>query len=74
MSPKQVHKLLVGFNNLIAALNVTDKTRKQALLLHYAGKATNEIFDTLPDTEAGEGVDPFKKAVEALTNYFTYEI
>ena len=52
-------------------MNVTDKTRQRALLLHYAGEATNEIFDTLPNTTAGEDDDPFEKAVEALTNYFT---
>ena len=52
-------------------MNVTNKKRQRALLLHYAGKATNEIFDTLPNTIAGEGEDPFDKAVEALTNYFT---
>lgn len=52
-------------------MNVTDKKRKPALLLHYAGEATNEIFDTLPDTKPGEGEDTFEKAVQALTNYFT---
>ena len=46
-------------------MNVTNKKRQRALLLHYAGEATNEIFDTLPNTTAGEGEDPFNKAVEA---------
>ena len=55
----------------MVAVNVTNKLRQRALLLHYAGEATNEIFDTLPDTVAGEGGDPFEKAVQALTNYFT---
>ena len=31
----------------------------------------NEIFETLPDTNAGENEDPFANAVTALTNYFT---
>ena len=39
------------------------------MLLHYAGEATNEIFDTLPDTTPGEGEDTFEKAVQALTNF-----
>ena len=64
-------KWLSRFQNLVVALNVTDKKRQRALLLHFAGEATNEIFDTLPNTTAGEGDDPFAKAVEALTNYFT---
>ena len=64
-------KWLSRFQNLLVAMNVTNKKRQRALLLHYAGEATNEIFDTLPNTTAGEGEDPFDKAVEALTNYFT---
>ena len=47
-------------------MNITDKKRKRALLLHYAGEATNEIFDTLPDTTPGEGEDTFEKALQAL--------
>ena len=30
----------------------------------------NEIFETLPDTDAGEDENPFEMAVTALTNYF----
>ena len=52
-------------------MNVTNKPRQRALLLHYAGAATNEIFDTLPNTTVGEGDDPLEKGVQALTNYFT---
>jgi len=64
-------KRLSQFENLVVAMEVTNKKLQRALLLHYAGKATNEIFDTLPNTTAGEGEDPFNKAVQALTNYFT---
>ena len=64
-------KWLSRFRNLLVAMNVTDKNRQRALLLHYAGEATYEIFDTLPNTTAAEGEDPFDKAVQALTNYFT---
>jgi len=64
-------KWLSRFRNLLVAMNVKDKPRQRVLLLHYAGEATNEIFDTLPDTAAGEGDDPLEKAVQALTNYFT---
>ena len=67
----QWKKWLSRLQNLLATMNITDKTRQRALLLHYAGKATNEIFDMLPKTTAGEGKDPFNKAMQALTNYFT---
>ena len=63
-------KWLSRFQNLLVAMNVTNKPRQRALLLHYAGAATNEIFDTLPNTTVGEGDDPLEKAVQALTNYF----
>ena len=69
--PTRWKKWLSRFRNLLVAMNVKDKRRQRALLLHYAGEATNEIFDTLPDTAAGEGDDRFEKAVQALTNYFT---
>ncbi|CAH3032493.1 unnamed protein product [Porites lobata] len=45
-------------------MNITDKKRKRALLLHYAGEATNEIFDTLPDTTPGEGEDTQNRQYE----------
>ena len=52
-------------------MDVTNKERQRALLFHYAGEAMTEIFDTRPNTTAGEGEDPSNKAVQALTNYFT---
>ena len=62
---------LPQFENLVVTMDVTNKKRQRALLLHYAGKATNEIFDTLANTTAGEGKEPVDKAVQAVTNYFT---
>ena len=67
----QWQKWLSRFENLLVAMDVTNKKRQRALLLHYAGEATNEIFDTLPNSTAGEGEYPFDKAVQALTSYFT---
>ena len=52
-------------------MNITDKKGRRAFLLHYAGKTTNEIFDTLPDITRGKGKDTLEKAVQVLTNYFT---
>ncbi|CAB4005904.1 Transposon Ty3-I Gag-Pol poly, partial [Paramuricea clavata] len=64
-------KWLTRFKNLLLALDVDDTKRQRALLPHYAGESVNEIFETLPNTDAGEDEDPFEKAVTALTNYFT---
>ena len=64
-------KYMKRFNNLMAAMDVKEESRKRALLLHYSGEEVNDLFDTLPDT--GEDND-YKEACEALTRYFTPEI
>lgn len=46
-------------------MNIKDKARKRALLLHCAGPKVQDIFDTLEDT----GED-FKTAGEKLLEYF----
>ena len=43
------------------------KIQRRALLLHSAGEAVQEIFETLTDT--GEAKD-YEKAVKALNDYF----
>ena len=49
-----------------AALNINDDKQKRAVLLYQAGQATQEIFDTIPETG-----DDFATAMEKLDNYFT---
>ena len=58
-------KWIQRFTNFLTALNVTDKKRQRALLLHYAGEKVYDIFDTLADTG-----DDFQKAVDKLTAHF----
>ena len=62
-----------SFSKSSASIAVGNTKRQRALLLHYAEESVNEIFETLPDTDAGEDENPFEKAVTALTNYFTPE-
>lgn len=64
-------KWVSRFRNLMVAVNIVDRKRQRALLLHYAGEEVNDILDTLPDAEAAEGEDPFEKAVTALNKFFT---
>ena len=60
-------KWLTRFERLLIATNITETKQQRALLLHYAGPAVDEIFDTLPDT----GVDKdYKTAVDVLNAYF----
>lgn len=39
------------FENLLISLREFDPTVRRGLLLTYVGKATNDIFDTLSDTD-----------------------
>ena len=52
---------------LIQADKADNKIQRRALLLHSAGEAAQEIFETLADT--GEAKD-YEKAVKALDDYF----
>jgi len=52
---------------LIEADKADNKIQRRALLLHSAGEAVQEIFETLTDT--GEAKD-YEKAVKALNDYF----
>ena len=61
-------KWLTRFERLLIATNITETKQQRALLLHYAGPAVDEIFDTLPDT--GEDKD-YKAAVDALNAYLS---
>ena len=54
------------FEIYLIAVNVKDDAQKRALLLHQAGEATQEIFDTLEETG-----DDYKTAIEKLDKYFT---
>ena len=60
-------KWLGRFERLLVAMNITDKKQQRAMLLHFAGPAVDEIFDTLSAT--GEAKD-YDKAIEALNAYF----
>ena len=70
-------KWLTRFERLLVGLNITDPTRKRALLLHYAGNDVDDIFDTLTDT--GDAA-AYQQAADKLTEYFspqknrTYEV
>ena len=53
---------------LMVALDVKDDKRKRALLLHYIGERTLDIFETLADIGTA---DNYKKACDALNKQFT---
>ena len=55
------------FETYLAALGITDNTRKRALLLYQAGEATQEIFETLPGTG---NADDYTTAMTKLDQHF----
>lgn len=63
-------KWVARFKNLMTACNITDDTRQRALLLHYAGEETHDIFDTLPVVAGDDDENELDKAVKALTTHF----
>ena len=53
------------FQTYLTAMNIQDDKQKRALLLYQAGQATQEIFETLPDTG-----DDYNTALTKLNEYF----
>ena len=54
------------FEIYLAALNITEAKQQRALLLYQVGQATQEIFDTLPNS--GDG---YVTAMTKLNDYFS---
>ena len=63
-------KYVSRFQNMLLATNITNATRKKAMLLHYVGEEVNQILDTLEVQQADQDEDVFRKAEKALKNYF----
>ena len=58
------------FRNLMTAINVTNDARQKALLLHYVGEETNDIFETLVVPQPAEGETHTDVAIRVLTAHF----
>ena len=56
------------FENFLVANNITNNTRKRALLLHHAGERVYDIFETLEGTAES---NDYNAAIEKLTEYFS---
>ena len=74
-------KWLDKFENLICALDITSDKRKKALLLHYIGEETYDIYDSFSDEKKGIGAtvtvserevpNEYNVLKNSLTDYFT---
>jgi hypothetical protein len=54
------------FKTYLTAMNIEEDKQKKALLLYQAGQATQEIFETIPDTG-----DDYDTALMKLDEYFS---
>ena len=62
---QQWEKWKKSFEYFIIASGINDDNRRKALLLHLVGPATQEIFETLPNTG-----DTYNEALTAFDNCF----
>ena len=65
---------LTRFEILLTALSVTEKARKKALLLHYAGDEVFTIYESFTAQQRGEGDDvndEYKTLVDSFNAHFT---
>ena len=63
---------LTRFEILLTALSVTEKARKKALLLHYAGDEVFTIYESFTAQQRGENsADEYKALVDSFNAHFT---
>ena len=51
-------------------MSVTRASQKKAMLLHYVGEETCDVYETLTVPEPTEGTDEYQTSIKALTDYF----
>ena len=69
-APTRFEKYVKRLNNLFAAMNITKAAQKKAMLLHYVGEETCDVFETLTVPGPPEGSDLYETAVTALADHF----
>lgn len=69
-APTRFEKYVKRLNNMFTAMNITRASQRKAMLLHYVGEETCDVFETLTVPEPTEGNDEYKVTVKALTDYF----
>ena len=60
MAPTRFRKYIERLNNIFEAMNITKDSQQKAMLLHYVGEETCDIFETLNVPKPTEGTDVFK--------------
>ena len=68
--PVRFEKYVKRLDNMFTAMNITRASQKKAILLHYEGEETYDVFETITVPEPPEGSEEYKTAVKALADYF----
>ena len=63
---------LSRFNNLLVAMDISDKKRQRALLKHFIGEEHHTLLDTLPDAGGDEDYDKACKALSTLVERYNF--
>ena len=55
---------------MFTAMSITQASRKKAMLLHYVGEETFDVFETFTVPEPTEESDEYQTALKAFADYF----
>ena len=69
-APTRFEKYVKRLNNMFTAMGITHASRKKAMLLHYVGEETCDVFETLTVPEPTDESDEYRTAVNAFADYF----
>ena len=68
--PVRFKKYVKRLDKMFTAMNITRASQKKAMLLHYLGEETCDVFETITVPEPPEVSDEYKTAVKALADHF----
>ena len=69
-APTRFEKYVKCLNNMFTAMSITQASKKKAMLLHYVGEETYDVFETLTVPELTGESDEYRSAVKAFVDYF----
>jgi hypothetical protein len=69
----KLRKWLQKLENLMCTMDISDDKRKKALLLHYCGEETYDIYDSFTDAQKGIGATRVVSVDPEVTESCEYE-
>ena len=68
-APTRFDKYVKRLNNLFTAMNITKAEQKRAMMMHYVGEETCDVFETLAIPDPPEDSDVYQTTVQAFINH-----